>query len=91
VASECGTTIGVTRTCREDALLPVASQRALSPDYNQSTFVDKLKHRTSRVRAVLVDEVDMIAEPKHEAQRDDTVRGGRIPPTLLARVDQVIE
>jgi hypothetical protein len=39
----------------------------------------------------LVDEVDMIAEPKHEAQRDDTVRGERIPPTLLARVDQVIE
>ncbi|MGA7733916.1 MAG: hypothetical protein WCB22_00430, partial [Pseudolabrys sp.] len=37
-----GSTIGgVTRTCPEDALLPVASQRAVSPAYNQSTFVDK--------------------------------------------------
>jgi hypothetical protein len=31
----------------EDALLPVASQRALSPAYNRSTFVDKRKHLTA--------------------------------------------
>ena len=37
-----GSTIGgVTRTCRKDALLLVASQTAASPAYNQSTFVDK--------------------------------------------------
>ena len=29
------------------------------------------------VRPVLVEEVEMIAEPKHEAPRDDTVRGKR--------------
>jgi hypothetical protein len=39
--SEYSSRGGVTRTCPEDALLPVASQRAVSPAYNQSTFVDK--------------------------------------------------
>ncbi len=29
------------------------------------------------VRPVLVEDVEMIAEPKHEAHRDDTVRGKR--------------
>ena len=52
-----GSTIGgVTRTCREDALLLVSSQRAVSRAYNQSTFVDKLVPWTDCMLALSPDQ-----------------------------------
>jgi hypothetical protein len=75
-------------------LLPVASQRALSQAYNQSTFVDKLKHLTLfnfRRAAGLVEEVEMIAEPKHEAHQNDTVRGERERKRHEKALDEALE
>jgi hypothetical protein len=75
-------------------LLPVASQRALSQAYNQSTFVDKLNISRCLIfdaRPVWVEEVEMIAEPKHEAHQDDTVRGERERKRHEKALDEALE